>query len=71
MWLQNLHPEDKKRVLALHPQACTTGEPHELAYRLRDGRTGAYRWFLSRRVPLGNAAGQIVLWVETCTDLDD
>jgi PAS domain S-box-containing protein len=71
VWLQNFHPEDRERILALQRQALATGDPYEFEYRLRDGHTGAYRWFLSRRVPLRNEAGQIVLWVATCTDIDE
>ncbi|GHO76962.1 hypothetical protein KSD_47330 [Ktedonobacter sp. SOSP1-85] len=71
VWLQNIHPEDQERVLALHRQAVTAGELYELEYRFRDGRTGAYRWCLSRCVPLRNKAGQIVLWLSSCTDIDD
>ncbi|GHO50606.1 PAS domain-containing sensor histidine kinase [Ktedonospora formicarum] len=70
-WLENLHPEDTERVLALRGQAFATGEPFEFEYRLREGCTGAYRWFLSRGAPRCNKAGQIVLWVATCADIDD
>ena len=71
IWFANLHPEDKERVPALLSQALVTDEPYEFEYRLREGRTGAYRWFLSRGAPHRNKAGQIVLWVATCTDIDD
>ncbi|GHO81000.1 hypothetical protein KSD_87710 [Ktedonobacter sp. SOSP1-85] len=71
VWLQNLHPEDKERVLAFERQAFAAGAPYTFEYRLRDGRMGAYRWFLSRRVPLRNDAGQIVQWLDTCTDIDE
>ena len=39
VWLQNLHPEDKKRIRALRRQAVAMGEPFAFEYRLRDERT--------------------------------
>ena len=39
-------------------------------YRLRRN-DGEYRWFNARGVPLRDAAGAIVRWVGTCTDVDD
>ncbi|GHO60749.1 hypothetical protein KSB_92240 [Ktedonobacter robiniae] len=71
IWLQNLHPEDKERVLELQRQTLATDESYEFEYRLRDGRTGEYRWFLSQHVPLLNEAGQIVQWLATCTDIEE
>ncbi|GHO60325.1 PAS domain-containing protein [Ktedonobacter robiniae] len=71
IWLQNLHPEDKERVLELQRQAFIKGEPYKFEYRLRDGHTGTYRWFFSQHVPLRNEAGQIVQWLGNCTDIDD
>jgi PAS domain S-box-containing protein len=32
---------------------------------------GAYRWFLSRAVPVRDASGEIVKWFGTATDIDD
>jgi PAS domain S-box-containing protein len=71
VWLQNLHPEDRERALAFLRQAFATGEPFVFEYRLRDGCTGGYRWFLARGGPLQNEAGQIVLCLGTCTDIDE
>lgn len=71
VWLQNLHPEDKERVQVLKHRAFAAGEPYAFVYRLRDGDTGAYRWFLSQGEPLRNEAGQDVLWLVTCTDIDE
>ncbi|WP_040441799.1 PAS domain S-box protein [Ktedonobacter racemifer] len=69
--LQFVHPEDRERVLALQRQGWEAGEPYEFEYRLRERQPGAYRWFLSRGVPLRNEEGQIIQWVGTCTDIDE
>ena len=34
-------------------------------------RTGEYRWFLVRAVPLRDARGKIVKWYGTSTDIED
>ncbi|GLV53626.1 hypothetical protein KDH_04780 [Dictyobacter sp. S3.2.2.5] len=70
-WLQNLHPEDKERILALESQAFATGDSYEFEYRLREEGSGAYCWFLSRGIPLRNETGEIALWVRTCTNIDE
>jgi PAS domain S-box-containing protein len=45
-WLQAIHPDDQPHLLAAWQRAIKTGTPYEVEYRLRNGRTGAYRWFL-------------------------
>ncbi|EFH88802.1 PAS domain S-box protein [Ktedonobacter racemifer] len=70
-WRQFLHPEDVERVVALRHHTLETGEPFESEHRFRNGRTGAYHWFLARGMPVRNEAGQIVKWFGTCTDIDD
>jgi serine phosphatase RsbU (regulator of sigma subunit)/anti-sigma regulatory factor (Ser/Thr protein kinase) len=47
-----------------------TGEPFAAEYRLREGATGRYRWFLVNAVPARGAEGEIVAWIGTCTDVD-
>ncbi|GHO60358.1 PAS domain-containing protein [Ktedonobacter robiniae] len=70
-WRQYLHPEDAERVLTLRQHSLTTGELFESEHRLKDGQTGAYRWFLARGMPVRDEAGQIVKWFGTCTDIDE
>ncbi|GHO76422.1 hypothetical protein KSD_41930 [Ktedonobacter sp. SOSP1-85] len=70
-WLQCLHPEDRQRVRSEWQRAVQTGEGYEVEYRLRNGRTGAFRWFLARALPVRDEAGQILKWVGTCTDIDE
>jgi PAS domain S-box-containing protein len=70
-WSQFLHPDDSERTLALRQHAFATGEPFESEHRLKDGQTGAYRWFLARAMPVRDETGQIVKWFGTCTDIDE
>ena len=70
-WRQFLHPEEAEGVLAHRHQTLETGEPYESECRLRNGQTGAYRWFLNRGMPVRDETGQIVKWFGTNTDIED
>jgi PAS domain S-box-containing protein len=70
-WLQSLHPDDRPRVLAVWQSAVQTGRPYETEQRLRQGTTGAYRWFLVKAVPYKDAQGTILKYIGTCTDIHD
>ncbi|MFL5664946.1 MAG: PAS domain S-box protein [Ktedonobacteraceae bacterium] len=70
-WLQAIHPDDQQRILALWQSAVQIGRPYEAELRLRQGTTGAYRWFLIKSVPYKDAQGTILKYVGTCTDIDE
>ncbi|EFH83829.1 PAS domain-containing sensor histidine kinase [Ktedonobacter racemifer] len=70
-WRQFLHPEEYDHVRAVRDRSLETGEPYEIEYRLREGKTGLYRWFLARALPVRDEAGQILKWFGTATDIDE
>lgn len=70
LWSQLIHPEDVEQSLAIWSQAVPAGEPYTIEQRLRR-RDGVYRWFLVRAEPERDAAGQVVRWYGTCTDIDE
>ncbi|GHO54500.1 PAS domain S-box protein [Ktedonobacter robiniae] len=70
-WRQFLDPKDAVRVMLLRQHTLQTGKPFESEHRLKDGHTGAYRWFLARAMPVRDEAGQIVKWFGTATDIDE
>ncbi|GHO87600.1 PAS domain-containing protein [Dictyobacter formicarum] len=70
-WSQFLHPDDYEHTLTIWHHALAVGEPYEIEYRLKEGQTGAYRWFLARGMPMRDAGGHIVKWFGTCTDIED
>lgn len=70
-WQRFVHPDDVERILAARRQAQASGEPYELEYRLKEGKTGAYRWFLRRVQPARDANGQIIKWFGLSTDIHE
>ena len=69
-WNPPFHPEDRERAAAHWQQATANGEPYEIEYRLRRA-DGVYHWMLGRAMPLRDAAGRIVKWFGTCTDIEE
>ncbi|ACA16600.1 putative PAS/PAC sensor protein [Methylobacterium sp. 4-46] len=69
-WLDALHPEDRGRATEAWAQARRTGEPLEIAYRVRH-RGGHYRWMLARGIPIENLDGSIREWVGTLSDIHE
>ena len=70
VWNEIVHPEDLARCLENWRNAVQAGQFYQTERRLREGRTGTYRWFLTRAVPVRNEHGQIVRWYGTSTDID-
>ena len=69
-WQKVHHPEHVDRVVQRIRQSFENGTPWEDTFPLR-GRDGNYRWFLSRALPIRNAAGKVVRWFGTNTDITE
>ncbi|MDB5650211.1 MAG: sensor hybrid histidine kinase [Hyphomicrobiales bacterium] len=69
-WQTWLHPDDLPSAIAAWSRSLETGEDYETEFRLRRA-DGAYRWHLSRAVPLRDATGSIARWIGTNTDIED
>jgi hypothetical protein len=68
---QNVHdPSALPDVMETWKHALATCEPWEHTFPLR-GRSGEYRWFLSRAMPLRDAAGNVTLWFGSNTDVTE
>lgn len=70
-WLTALHPDDRTPCLTEFEHRHRRGESFEMELRLREGRTGDYRWHLARTVPICDALGNITAWYGTSTDIHD
>jgi PAS domain S-box-containing protein len=69
-WLQALHPDDRTAARQAWEQARNGHEPWKVEYRLRR-HDGSFRWFDVRCVPQFDAAGEVVRWFGTTTDIED
>ena len=69
-WEKVYHPDHLDRVVTKWREAHSTGEPWEDTFPLR-GLDGAYRWFLSRALPVRDAKGRIIRWFGTNTDITE
>ncbi len=69
-WTQYVHPDDMPIAAKAWGKSLATGDAYEVEFRLR-GQTGVYRWFLVRAAAMRGAAGEIVKWFGTNTDIDD
>jgi signal transduction histidine kinase len=59
-----------ERVVSGYRQAVKDAEPWEDTFPLRS-RSGEYRWFLSRALPVRDQTGQVVRWFGTNTDVTE
>ncbi len=57
-------------VLERWQYSIRTGEPFDMEFPIR-AADGAFRWFLTRVVPVRNDVGEIINWFGTNTDIND
>jgi PAS domain S-box-containing protein len=69
-WLNVIHPDDLALVGEQWMKSLATGEPYQVEFRLRR-HDGQYRWYLGRALAEVDAAGKVVQWVGTNTDIDE
>jgi len=68
---QSVHdPAELPGVLEKWKAAIASGQPFEMTFSLR-GADGIYRLFLTRSIPLKDAAGAVMQWFGTNTDVDE
>jgi len=69
-WRAAIHPEDVDALADYWKSVVTEQKPGETEARLRS-KTGDYRWFLFRAVPLFASDGLLIKWYGTTTDIDE
>jgi PAS domain S-box-containing protein len=69
-WKAVHHPDHLEQVTEKYETHIQTGRPWEDTFPLRS-KTGEWRWFLSRAMPIQNDQGQIVSWFGTNTDITE
>ncbi len=69
-WAEAIHPDDRESALDAWNFALAHGDEYCVDCRVRNGKTGEYRWFHCHALPQREAGGRIVQWFGTCTDID-
>ncbi len=69
-WLEQLHPEDKDRIVSEWMEKVKTGESFDVEFRIRRS-DGVYHWFKTRAVPMRDTEGHIAKWFGSNTEVDD
>jgi PAS domain S-box-containing protein len=69
-WIPLMHPDDVTENLRRWKHSIETGEPFEFEHRLRRA-DGEWRWHISRANAMRDAAGRIVMWIGSNTEIDD
>jgi signal transduction histidine kinase len=63
-----IHPDDRPRVSEAWEAAFPAQTPYEVEHRVRRP-DGSWAWVLSRAVPVRDAAGGILEWIGSATDI--
>ena len=69
-WSKRLHEDDREHIVSEWYQSVAENRPFRLEYRFRRS-DGSVRWVFGQSVAERNAAGEIVGFVGTVTDISD
>jgi PAS domain S-box-containing protein len=64
-------PRRRSRLPAALAASLATGTPYQAECRYRRASDASWRWHLARAVPQTDAAGRVMQWVGTCTDIHE
>ncbi len=68
-WLQLVHADDTAHAMSTWSESLASGQDYEVEFRIRR-HDGQYRWHLVRALPIRDAAGTVVRWIGTNTDIE-
>ena len=69
-WKKVHHPDHVTRVVEGIQRSWSLSQPWEDTFPLR-AKDDSYRWFLSRALPIRDAAGRVARWFGTNTDITE
>jgi PAS domain S-box-containing protein len=70
-WSQQVHPDDRDRILQNWATSRHGGTPYESELRMRRAADGRHRWHLTRGVPVHDSAGRVEKWLCVFIDIDE
>ena len=69
-WIAFIHPDDQGAAAEAWTRTIKTGTAFQGEFRIRRF-DGAYRWHLTRALPIRDADGESVRWIGASTDIED
>ena len=69
-WTKVHHPDHVDKIVEFVKDAWNQEKPWELTFPLRR-KDGAFRWFLTRAIPIFDSAGNLTRWFGTNTDIHE
>jgi PAS domain S-box-containing protein len=70
-WMSIMHPDDAQAAGKIYWDGIRSGKDFAMEARFLRARDKTYRWHLNRAVAVRDAAGNIIRFVGTSTDIDD
>jgi PAS domain S-box-containing protein len=70
-WEALVHPDDQQRSWAEWKRASESQTFFEIEHRMKRAADQAYRWHLSRAIPMLEDAKRVSKWFGTSTDIED
>ncbi|MDO8545379.1 MAG: chemotaxis protein CheB [Opitutaceae bacterium] len=70
-WSKNIHPDDRAQAEKISAAGWAANAGYHMEVRFREAKSGDYRWFLKRSVPVCNSAGAFQKRIGICIDIDD
>ena len=70
-WMSTMHPDDGEAAGKIYWDGIRNGTGFTMEARFLRARDKTYRWHLNRAVPVRDAAGNIIRFVGTSTDIED
>ncbi|HKV80255.1 MAG TPA: PAS domain S-box protein [Candidatus Sulfotelmatobacter sp.] len=70
-WMKTVHHDDIAKMARAWSEAVLSGQPFQHEFRCLRGADRAYRWCISRALPLRDQSGRILKWFGTVVDLHD
>jgi PAS domain S-box-containing protein len=67
---QLTHPSEQARIHRLWKRSLRSGREFQMEHRLR-GHDGRYRWHFSRIRPMSDDAGNVIMWIGACVDIEE
>ena len=70
-WKPVIHPEDLNPLMARWTESISSQKDYEMEARFLRASDNTYRWHLARSHLLRNENHEPLMWVGSCTDIDD